>query len=66
MHGDLDAVGAGMEGWGGTRYTYETNPSVNKLQIEPSPPITPRPVGPVMRVKSAPGKHFLDGQIYKA
>ncbi|KAK3102723.1 hypothetical protein FSP39_013445 [Pinctada imbricata] len=51
---DLDHVGAGMEGWGGSRYTYETTPSVNKLQIEPSPPTTPRPVGPVMRAKSAP------------
>ncbi|XP_063398619.1 uncharacterized protein LOC134683324 isoform X3 [Mytilus trossulus] len=38
----------------GTRYNYETIPSVNKLQIEPSPPVTPRPVGPVVRVKSAP------------
>ncbi|XP_052066739.1 uncharacterized protein LOC127706276 isoform X3 [Mytilus californianus] len=38
----------------GTRYNYETTPSVNKLQIEPSPPVTPRPVGPVVRVKSAP------------
>ena len=37
-----------------TRYSYETTPSINKLQIEPSPPVTPRPVGPVVRVKSAP------------
>ncbi|XP_033752068.1 uncharacterized protein LOC117335906 isoform X3 [Pecten maximus] len=37
-----------------TRYTYEATPSMNRLQIEPSPPVTPRPVGPVARVKSAP------------
>lgn len=53
---DLDPAGVGLEYFGGgTRYTYQTTPSVNKLQIEPSPPTTPRPVGPVMRAKSAPG-----------
>nr|XP_034325112.1 uncharacterized protein LOC105338349 isoform X2 [Crassostrea gigas] len=54
---DLDPAGVGLEYFGGgTRYTYQTTPSVNKLQIEPSPPTTPRPVGPVMRAKSAPGE----------
>ncbi|XP_069132488.1 uncharacterized protein [Argopecten irradians] len=37
-----------------TRYTYEASPSMNRLQIEPSPPCTARPVGPIARVKSAP------------
>lgn len=56
MTEDLDPAGVGLEYFGGgTRYTYQTTPSVNKLQIEPSPPTTPRPVGPVMRAKSAPG-----------
>ena len=39
-----------------TKYTYESTPVVNKLQIEPSPPVTSRPCGPVVRVKSAPRK----------
>ncbi|XP_021368992.1 uncharacterized protein LOC110460435 isoform X3 [Mizuhopecten yessoensis] len=47
-----------------TRYTYEATPSMNRLQIEPSPPITPRPVGPVVRVKSAPASgHSNQGRI---
>ncbi|XP_067654932.1 lamin-B2-like isoform X2 [Haliotis asinina] len=40
-----------------SKYIYETSPSVNRLQVEPSPPETPR--GPVIsqkfqRAKSAP------------
>ncbi|XP_060086406.1 uncharacterized protein LOC132565720 [Ylistrum balloti] len=47
-----------------TRYTYEATPSMNRLQIEPSPPVTPRPVGPVVRVKSAPASgHSNQGRI---
>ncbi|KAJ8299332.1 hypothetical protein KUTeg_023392 [Tegillarca granosa] len=38
-----------------TKYSYESTAGVNKLQIDPSPPLTPRPIGPVSRVKSAPG-----------
>eukprot|EP00105_Crassostrea_gigas_P042874 XP_019927022.1 PREDICTED: uncharacterized protein LOC105338349 isoform X10 [Crassostrea gigas] len=60
---DLDPAGVGLEYFGGgTRYTYQTTPSVNKLQIEPSPPTTPRPVGPVMRAKSAPVGSKVRGQ----
>ncbi|XP_052684959.1 uncharacterized protein LOC128164887 isoform X7 [Crassostrea angulata] len=60
---DLDPAGVGLEYFGGgTRYTYRTTPSVNKLQIEPSPPTTPRPVGPVMRAKSAPVGSKVRGQ----
>ncbi|XP_062598156.1 uncharacterized protein LOC134259569 isoform X3 [Saccostrea cucullata] len=60
---ELDAAGVGLEYFGGgTRYTYQTTPSYNKLQIEPSPPTTPRPVGPVMRAKSAPAGAHVRGQ----
>ncbi|KAK3749853.1 hypothetical protein RRG08_066167 [Elysia crispata] len=39
----------------GPRYHYETTPSVNKLHLQPSPPLTPRAVGPIQsRIKSAP------------
>ncbi|GFN86734.1 centrobin-like isoform x3 [Plakobranchus ocellatus] len=39
----------------GPRYHYETTPSVNRLHLQPSPPLTPRAVGPIQsRVKSAP------------
>lgn len=63
MTEDLDPAGVGLEYFGGgTRYTYQTTPSVNKLQIEPSPPTTPRPVGPVMRAKSAPVGSKVRGQ----
>lgn len=58
---DLDTAGLGLDYFGGgTRYTYQTTPSVNKLQIEPSPPTTPRLVGPVMRAKSAPGNQSIE------
>ncbi|XP_048727048.2 uncharacterized protein LOC125645531 isoform X5 [Ostrea edulis] len=60
---DLDTAGLGLDYFGGgTRYTYQTTPSVNKLQIEPSPPTTPRLVGPVMRAKSAPVGAQVRGQ----
>ena len=44
-----------------TRYTYETTPSLNRLQIEPSSyqMTSPRVVGPISRAKSAPGKYLL-------
>ncbi|RUS86141.1 hypothetical protein EGW08_006089, partial [Elysia chlorotica] len=42
----------------GPRYHYETTPSVNKLHLQPSPPLTPRAIGPIpstaSRAKSAP------------
>ena len=40
-----------------TKYTYETTPSINRLQIEPSSyqMASPRVVGPISRAKSAPG-----------
>ena len=68
MTEELDPAGVGLDYFGGgTRYTYQTTPSVNKLQIEPSPPTTPRPVGPVMRAKSAPGNliFFSNGPLLK-
>ncbi|XP_078333250.1 lamin-B2.L-like isoform X7 [Crassostrea virginica] len=63
MTEELDPAGVGLDYFGGgTRYTYQTTPNVNKLQIEPSPPTTPRPVGPVMRAKSAPVGAKVRGQ----
>ncbi|XP_052240589.1 uncharacterized protein LOC127851093 isoform X4 [Dreissena polymorpha] len=38
----------------GTRYTYETTPSVNRLQLETPPRPSPRAIGPISRAKSAP------------
>ena len=42
---------------GSTKYTYETTPSLNKLQIEPtSYQMGTRAIGPISRAKSAPGR----------
>ena len=42
---------------GSTKYTYETTPSLNKLQIEPtSYQMGSRAIGPISRAKSAPGR----------
>ncbi|KAL4224796.1 Intermediate filament tail domain-containing protein [Mactra antiquata] len=44
----LDYVGTS------TKYTYETSPSINRLQIDSPPRASPRAIGPITRAKSAP------------
>lgn len=41
------------------QYTYEVTPNVNKLQRDYYPSEVSRPVGPVARVKSAPGEYYV-------
>jgi len=43
----------------GPQYHYETTPSLNRLQMDPSPPLTPKAVGPI-RAQSAPAKDRVD------
>ncbi|XP_053383865.1 uncharacterized protein LOC123536790 [Mercenaria mercenaria] len=45
--GSTDFIGA-------SKYTYETSPSLNRLQIDSPPRTSPRAIGPISRAKSAP------------